>query len=270
MAITTLDGMVAGMQPPISFLKVGATMEAIGQRHTFFYVGGSPGAATANATGIGGAAITTNTGVPTTGHFPFINSNSTYLARMEATCSVTGRLTLCDRLWHNSGIVVTTTTAQTVTSAAWPARDADGATDGRGVMIALEVSTITGNAGATAPSISYYDSNNGGPYTASIAAFPITAAVGTFQPFALAAGSVGVRSVASVTLTTSLVSGAVHLVAYREIASVNIAVANVGAMQDAIALGFPRLYNNSSLFLVWQPTATTACTPMGSITYAQG
>lgn len=272
MAITTLDGIVAGFTPPISFLKVGATMEAAGQRHSFYYSGGFPGAAAAPASGMGGAALTTNTWTPTSGALPFLNpgSGNTYLARIEASANVAGRLTLCDRLWHQSGIVSATTTAQTVTSAAWPARDADGSTNGRDVQIALEVRVATTNVGTTAPQISYYNSANGGPFNATIAAFPISAVVGTFQPFALAAGDVGVRSVASVTLNTSLGTGTVHLVAYREIASVNIGVANVGAALDAIACGMPRLYDNSTLFWTWTPTATTACTPVGQVVYTQG
>jgi hypothetical protein len=47
MAITTLDGLLAGMQSPVSVLKIGTTMEAIGVLHSLAYATGNPGATTA-------------------------------------------------------------------------------------------------------------------------------------------------------------------------------------------------------------------------------
>src|SRR3990167_7082314 len=117
MSITTLDGVIAGMQPPEEFLKVGAGTQVIGRMYSPFYVTGRTGAATAPAPGISGAALTTYAG-----QIPFVNGAANqYLARFTAQCNVTGTLLLCDRLWHNSGISVTTTGAQTINSVAFPA-----------------------------------------------------------------------------------------------------------------------------------------------------
>jgi hypothetical protein len=110
MAITTIDGAIAGMQPPVSFAKnVTGTMVA-GRHHSLFYLAGYPGAASAPAPGLKGAALTTYAG-----QIPFSNpgSGNTYLARLQASATIAGTLMLCDRLWHNSGISITTTpTAQ--------------------------------------------------------------------------------------------------------------------------------------------------------------
>jgi hypothetical protein len=209
MAITTRDGVLAGSRPPEDFLKVGTTMEAVGVQHSFFYTTGRPGAATAPSPGIAGAALTTYAG-----QIPFTNpvSGNTYIARLQASASVAGSLILYDRLWHNSGIAVTTTTSQTVNSATWPARDANAATNGAGILVGIEVSTATTNAGAvTNTTMSYTDQDGNSGATATISSFPATAVAGTFVPFQLAAGDTGVRSIQSITLGTSYGAGAISV-----------------------------------------------------------
>ena len=62
MAITTVDGIVAGLQVPQTFFKVGTTMEAIGVMYSPFYASGMPGAAAAPSPGIKGAGLNTKGG----------------------------------------------------------------------------------------------------------------------------------------------------------------------------------------------------------------
>lgn len=268
MAITTVDGALAGMRPPEDFLKVGATMEAAGVYYSPFYVTGRPGAAAAPSPGLNGAALTTYAG-----QIPFTNpgAGNSYLARFDGAASVSGRLLLCDRLWHNSGYTVTTTTAQNTTHPGLPARDQNGATNGDSIMLGIEVSTATTNAGAiTNMTASYTDQGGTAGATATIASFPATATLGTFVPFQLAAGDTGVRSVQSLTLGTSLVTGVVHLVQYRILAAVNVTSANVGSAVDSLTGGFVRLYDNTVPFLLWLPTGTTATTISGQMIVTQG
>jgi hypothetical protein len=273
MAITTLDGVVAGMLPPYELLKIGATMEAAGIYWSSFYSAGQPGAAVAPSPGIGGAALTTYAG-----QIPFINpaSGNTYLARLEAASTASGALLLCDRLWHNSGIGITTTTGQTVNSAAWPARcpPASGSTpdtNGGSILVGIEVSTVTGNGSpVTNTTLTYTDQSGNSGATGTMASFPATGVAGTFVPFALASGDTGIRSVQTLTLGTSYVSGTIHLVAYRVLARVGIPIANVSNAVDALTAGFPRLYDNTVPFLLWMPTATTAVNITGSLIYTQG
>lgn len=270
MSITTVNGLVAGMQPPHDFFKIGAAMEdptvTSGIYHSFLYTAGNPGAAAIPASGINGGALTTYAG-----QVPFSNpvSGNTYLATLSASATTAGKLILCDRLWHNSGLVVTTTTGQAITFPTLPARDSAGATSGADVLIGLEVSTITGNGAATAPTITYTNSAGSGSKTGT-AAFPATAVAGTFVPFSLAAGDVGVRSVQTVTLGTSLVSGVIHLVAYRILGTIEINAANYGDTKDFVRLGLPKLYNNTVPWLLWQHTVATATNIQGMLTYAQG
>lgn len=273
MAITTLDQVIAGMRPPEDFLKVGAAMEAVGVHHSFFYTSGRPGAAVAPSPGLAGAALTTYAG-----QIPFVNpaSGNSYLARLQASASVAGALLLCDRLWHNSGLVVTTTTAQTVNSATLPSRCVPSSgdtpdTNGGNILAGIEVGTATTNAGAvTNTTMSYTDSDGNAGNTATISSFPATAVAGTFVPFQLAAGDKGVRSIQTITLGTSYGGGAIFAVMYRILARLEMSVANVGAAIDSISGGFPRLYDNTVPFLIWLPTATTALTLNGQMIVTQG
>ncbi|OQB12795.1 MAG: hypothetical protein BWY15_02089 [Firmicutes bacterium ADurb.Bin193] len=156
MAITTLDGALAGMQWPRYIAKnVTGTMVG-GRPWSLWALGGNPGAGSFDNT-LAGVALT----APVNGQIPFTNpvSGNTYLARLQAAASQAGTLLLCDRLWHNGGFTITSNTAQTVNSATWPARDADGATDGNGVILGLEISA---SAGAAAPTITVSYTNQGG------------------------------------------------------------------------------------------------------------
>lgn len=269
MAKTDLDAVAAGMQSPRTFMKLTGTMEAAGVFHSLFYTAGLPGAAVAPTPGLAGAALTSYAG-----QLPWTDpgSGTTELAGLKATAGVAGTLLLCDRLWHNSGFTVTTTTAQAVNSATWPARDANGATTGEGVLIGIEVSTATTNAGAIANMTLDYDDTAGASSTGTTAYnFPATAAAGTFVPFLLAAGDTGVQQVNSLTLGTSLATGNVHLVAYRILDQIEVPTANIGGLpHDAITCGLAPMYNGTVPFLIWLPTATTTTVVTGSVVWTQG
>jgi hypothetical protein len=272
--ISTFDQALAGARPPFDLLKVGGTMEAAGVLHSLFYSTGAPGAAAAPSPGLGGAALTTYAG-----QIPFTNPpalQETRLMRLSGSATQPGKLILCDRLWHNSGIAITTTTGQTVNSVTWPSRcppasglDPDAL--GLGVMVGLEVSTATTNASAiTNTTITYTDSAGNSGNTGTVASFPATAVAGTFVPFQFAAGDSGIRSVQTLTLGTSYAAGTVHLVAYRKIAELPMPLANVGYAIDIITSGNPRLYDSSVPFLLWHPNGTAAVTFNGLITVTQG
>lgn len=270
MANTSLDLFVANMREPVPFMKTGATMRAAGVLHSFWYTAGEPGAASAPTPGINGAALS-STSAQVAGQIPFSNpvSGNTNLAMLCATTTLVGSLYLVDRLWHNSGITITTTTEQAITSPTWPARDRAGATNGLGVMVGLEVSGVLGNGTVTNTTMRYTNSAGTGTRTATIASFPSSASAGTFIPFALAAGDLGVRSIQGLTLGTSYVSGTMHLVAYRILARLGVTTERE-ASKDLFALGAPRIYNGAVPFLLWRPSAVTAVNIDGAVTWAQG
>lgn len=265
MAITTRDGVIAGVLPPEQILKVGAAT-VVGRHYSPFYVAGRPGAAIANSAGTNGLALTSYSG-----QIPFSNpgAGNTYLARFWASVNVAGTLILCDRLWHNSGLSATAITLQALTSAAWPARDMDGATSGRGVMIGFEVSTLMG-AGTPTFKLDYTNSAGTPGRTITTAAQTAAMAVGSFIPIELAAGDVGVRTITGWTLSATMTSGAYHLVAYRPLAQVDVTAAGIANAVNYLTSGFPRLYDNTVPFLLWLPSTTTAPTIQAQVVYTQG
>lgn len=268
MAITTLDGAIAGMRAPVPFIKTGITTSAVGAMRGYspFYAAGNPGAATAPSSGINGTAVT----APRTGQLPRTNpgSGNAYLARLAATTSTAGTLWLIDRLWENSGLTVTSTTAQAITPATLPSRDGAGGTNGANVMAAIEWSA-TGGAGTPTVTLTYTDQDgnvgNTGTFT-GVASPP----VGTFEIFTLAAGDSGVRAPTSFIQSATRTSGTMHLVLFRPIAQIEITSANIGNAIDAITAGMPRIYDSSVLQFVWFPSATTATNFIGQYIETQG
>lgn len=272
MAITSYDTAIAGALPPEVVFKASVTAEAAGVMHSTLYQTGRPGAGVAPATDINGAALTSYAG-----QIPFpaaVGGDNIHVLSLAASQSSTGmsRMWLLDRLWHNATIVSTTTTEQAITHPGIPARDAAGGTDGLGVMLGIEVSTATTNGSAvTNMTANYTDQGGNAANTATVASFPATAAVGTFVPFALAAGDTGVRSVEGITLGTSLGTGVVHLVQYRVLGSVLVPPVTSGeGRAGLIELGMARCYDGSVPFVVVLPTATTLGNLDAIVTYAQG
>lgn len=254
MAITTLSGVESGLTPPVIASKTASASASAGSQFvSSFYSAGYPVAATAPTPGLSGAALTSYTG-----QLPFTNptSGNSYLAAFRQTfaantASVAQRSTmLVDRLWHNSGLDRTLTTAQTVNSVTWPARDINGSTNGEGVYLAIEVSTAMGTGQPTI-TVDYTNSaGTSGRTGVSIIDPPrASAPAGQWFLIGLQDGDVGVRSVQSVTFSVSWgTAGVLHLVAYRPIAIVNNTSApNFAAVDDALTLAMPQLWNNSVL-----------------------
>lgn len=270
MAITTLDNALAGMQAARYFAKgVTGTMVA-GRPWSLWAIGGNPGAGSFDTT-LAGVALS-STSAQVNGQIPFTNpvSGNSYLARFQAGATIAGTLLLCDRLWHNGGFTITSNTAQTVNSATWPARDLAGTTNGDGVLLGLEISAA---AGAAAPTITVAYTNSGGTGSRSAVNSFATAnspAAGSFFPIGLQAGDTGVRSVQSLTLSASWVSGTMNLVAYRVLAALELTGAFVPNAIDAVTGGFQQLHNGSVPFLIFIPSTTTTSNISGQMIVTQG
>lgn len=267
MAITTLDGALAGMKPPAYFSKAVSGTLVAGRPFSPFYLAGVPGAATAPSPGLAGEALTSYAGqlpIPAA-------SGNTHLARFSGVSSAqAGVLLLCDRLWHNSGFTITSTSAQTINSAAWPARDSNGSTNGVGVILGVEISGATG-AGTPTITVSYTnDANTSGKTGTNSVATVASSAAGTFYPIGLAAGDTGVRSVQTLTLSATWTSGTMHLVAYRVLASLELGAAGLPNAVDALTSGMPRCYNNTVPFLIFIPQTTTTTQLSGTAVFTQG
>lgn len=270
MPLTTESQIIAGELPATDVTKTTGTLEAIGTLHSTFYNNGTPGAASAPVPGLSGAALTSYAGqflVPAP-----IAGKEIALTGFSVQGSVIGTAILADRLWHNSGISSTLTTAQTINSAPWPARCWDYAlngwdTDGDGINVAAEVSQATTNVAVVVITVSYTNSAGVSGRTGTIT-MPATAQLGTFVPMVLQAGDRGVRSVQTITAAAAI-GGTYHLVAFRQIARVKCTIANVTSTLAERRVKAP-LADNTVPFLLWLPSATTALTISGDLTYSQG
>jgi hypothetical protein len=269
-AITSLDTLIAGMLPTQFFTKSNIAGPAGGFMMDQFRVRGIPGPGVASAAGLAGAALA-GPGFAGGFNLPNPGSGNNYVGLLSASSVSTCTVMLVDRLWENSGLVVTTTTAQTVNSVAWPARDANGTINGDGIIVGLSAVVATTNAALiNSMTISYTNSAGVAGRTGSInPSWPALAPINTFVPFELQSGDFGVRSVQSCTLGTSLVTGTVSLVAYRALASISAFVGS-NDNDDVLNIGLPKLYNGGVYNLILVNSATTANTVTGMVGFAAG
>lgn len=271
MAITTVDGLIAGFKPTRLFFKSITPTLVVGRPQSLWGLGGIPGAGSFDTT-LNGVTLS-STSALVNGQLPFYDpagGSNTYLARFTADATVAGRILLCDRLWHNGGYTITSTGVQSSTTPTWPARDNDGTTNGSGVLLGLEISAL---AGAAAPTITvtYTNSAGTGSRTAGFAfATANSPTAGAFFPIALQAGDVGVKSMESIQLNTSWLSGTMNMVAYRVLAAVDSPNAYVAGALDVLAGGMSRMYDGTVPFLIFIPTATNASYVAGTLAMAQG
>lgn len=255
----------------IPFMKTSTATDVAGCWYCTAKDAGYPGAWSPGTPGINGR-VTDGTTAADYGCIPIPNAatGGNYLTALEMASSVNHTNDFFDVLWVNSGIVVTTTTAQAITTPTLPARDVNGTTAGEGCSIALLVTTVSTNAAANAGiTVSYTNSKGVAGRTATLSAIagsqlPATAVVGTIVWFQLAAGDTGVQSIQSITLTTTLLTGAVSLMICRDISTIGTAVANVSTPK---VIGSPgiRLYNGTCMLHNILCSATTATFFSGSL-----
>lgn len=265
MAITTLDGAIAGMQPPQMYAKAASATLVAGRPHSWWAVAGFPGAGSYDAT-LNGAILTGNAVAGQITRNNPVTGNA-YLARLSGQAQQTGILMLCDRLWQNRP--ANASGAQAITSPTWPARSGDGTTSGQDVLLGVEFSTAQ-TAGTATCTVTYTNELGTGTRSASLLdAITATTAVGSFLRMTLQAGDEGVRSVQSVNFSATSTGGVWNLVAYRVLATLEL-TANVPNAVDVLTAGMPRIYDNSVPFLVFFPSTTTATTVTGQYIETQG
>lgn len=257
---------------PVPFMKLGTAAEAVGFWYCTSKDAGFPGAWAPGTPGINGR-VTDGTAAGDAGCIPIKNPavGANFLTELIMGTSVIHSNLFFDVLWVNSGIVVTTTTAQAITTPTLPARDVNGATNGEGCMIGLLFVAAATNAAAIANStVSYTNSDGVAGRTATLAngngaQIPATPVIGTIVWFFMQAGDKGVRSIESITLGTSLVTGTVSLLIARDIASIGTFIANT-QVQRALSPPGVRLYNNTCMLHCVLASATTATFFNGELT----
>lgn len=275
MALTNLDGIFAGLRQPIKFNKAATGTIVAGKPQSLWALNGSPGAGSYDNT-LNGVVLNSSTTIPNGAipHWDPVTGNSN-LAFFEAVATQNGVLELRDRLWHNGGYSATSTAAQNSTTPTWPSRcptsgtDDTPATTGHGVLLALEVSAA---AGAGTPTITCGYTNSAG--TASRSAVNINPVVassvaGSIYDIGLQAGDLGVRSLQSMTLSATMTSGTINMVAYRVLARLSLLAGTSNCIDSLTGAGV-RLYNGVVPWLVFYPSAVTTTFVNGTYIESQG
>ena len=253
------------------------TAQAAGLWYSLQRGGGNPAADTILGTGTNLAfqalsdSVATASGIPHGGNVgnykQLLNAAAQTAAGTTAPCV----LMLVDLLGFYPITTVTTITAQTLNNTVTLPRYTDGA----GVQAFLTPSTVMG---AATPNLSINYTNSGAtagrvtPATLPIgnSAAAVTSVVysgtgaGKYGPFMpLVAGDAGIRSVQSVTISTSYLSGVLNLVLCKPLMTLPITTLGVTAERDLVNqfMSMPKIYDGACL--TWLMLAG-ANTPVGS------
>lgn len=245
-----------------AFQKAGGAKDTAGYWYSTWKDAGFPGAYALQTPGLNGfttdcsiaSQVTDPIGAVQAGAHVLTDpaSGSLYLTNVVISDSVAELAQLIDVVWYNTGLAVTTTTAQNITMPTLPSRDRNGTNNGHGWYAALYTTTANTNAGTIAnTTISYTDQDGNAGNTGTFSAVvgwqaPATPVIGTWLPFQLAAGDTGIRSIQSVTLGTSYGGGALSLVLYRVLHTIPTGAASVPTASSIISPGI-KIWPNSCI-----------------------
>jgi hypothetical protein len=223
---------------------------------------GLPAAGVAPSSGLAGD-VPTDATAGSIGSFVNPASGNTYLGRVTTFQSQSGNtsnsvLAIYDRLWHNSGIDRTLTTAQTINSVALTRPDANG----ENVEAWWEV-YVTMGTGTPTVTLTYTDQSGNTGNSGSSGALTASMVAGRTERFTMAAGDTGVRSIqtwqGSATFGTV---GTIGLVMRRPVALLNVPL-GVQASHDAVSMGLPRIYDDACIeVLAWSISQFSTTYPM--------
>lgn len=248
----------------VPFMKSGTAGDALGYWYCTSKDGGFPGAWAPGSPGVNGR-VTDGTQSADAGCIPIANPavGANFLTEVQMASSIAHTHVFFDVLWVNSGIVLTTTTAQSIVTPTLPARDVNGTTNGVGCSIAILCTAAVGLAAvASNATVTYTNSDGVANRTATLSAIvgsqaPATPVIGTIIWFNLQAGDKGVRSIEAITLGTTWVSGSISLMICRDIAQIGTPIANVAATKPIPNPGI-RLYNGTCMLHCVLMSANTA------------
>jgi hypothetical protein len=252
--ISTINDIVSGISQSqgINVLKNITVPKAIGSYQSSWLGVGFPGAGSSPplyTAGTGYNCLNT-----TSGALPYVNPiNQNWLAKAAVTSTIAGTLFIYDRLWACTGMPFGAATYTVTTPGSLPARITD---NGLGTELWCE-NTIAAGAATGTLTASYYDANG----TLSSAVInPVVSAplIGQAQPFPLAVGATGVKSLVSLTNSATWTSGSFGAIICKQIASIPVSLAGIGTVLDWASLGLPQIAASACLFFIWQGGAATA------------
>jgi hypothetical protein len=223
---------------------------------------GSPGTGSISGTALDATQATKST----TGAMPFSNAGGGDALRLVgisamAGTALAGRFILVDRLLYYPGI--------TISSGGSPVALTAGAsipryTTGAGVMAFLEAAgSVTHSTGTM--SLSYTNQDGTASRTTEVVTYPTNPTQGRIAHghgpfFPLQAGDTGIRSVQSITCSTTTSASSYTLVLCRPLASIPVFTANAGIEKDLVLQTpkFPEIIDDACLqWILWAGAGST-------------
>lgn len=269
MAITTMDGLVAGLaasQRGRVFIP-SATNAVAGFVNLNQATTGAHGLM-ATPTAFGSGGTTYNQSTVSTGFTEWTSGGvDSYLARVALTGTVAGTIHIYDIMWACSGFVGNSASAQSVSSfSGMPTRN----TTGVGCALWIGCSSAIG---ATAHNVTASYTNQAGTSgrttvsTAGIASMPAN----RMYQLPLQSGDTGIQALASITLSISSgTAGNLWALIMKPVATVPLPLVNVGAVLDFASLGLPLIDDESCLAFIHQGTTTSSGIILGQFDVVQG
>lgn len=267
MSIATLAAYTQNITYPrqtATFQKASLTTVA-GLVYSTWTIAGMPAAGSAPTT----AVVPDRT---TTGALGQNNSSGTQRllrSMFSVSGAGTGHAIICDRLSHQGGLDATVTSAQTTNL---PTAALTRQTGGVGVQIGLEVYTTIGNT-ATTVTCSYTNSAGAAAQTSIAQTFGGTnyRLVNRMIQIPIAAGDVGVKAVASVTvLATTATAGNFGVTLFKPVISIPLGfTANYATAcdDDGVFNGgwMPTIDDGACLFALIMSSSATAGSLQGNL-----
>ncbi len=270
MAITTADGWFAAARQALFIRKTQAAVSVAANPHTLLDRAGNPGAGSLAVGNTANGLVPTGAlaGVPVINAFG--GAAKGYLASCIFRNSVSGGLTLYDRLWHAGSInlnalATTNFTVQPSYTARLP-----GGTDFGNLDILLEFNVAV-SATATTVAVGY--TNEAGTAARSTGASASLSGfiTGRIIQMPLQAGDKGVQKIDSLTVGGVVATtGSVNVIVARRLADFDIRTANGIDAQAWDMLGAPEVFASSCLFPVAIPDGASTGTPVLTLSILNG
>jgi hypothetical protein len=264
MAITNLDGLIAGLRQTIVFNKTASRTAVASVPFSIFDLAGGVGA------GVLAVGNTANGIVPSDAQagVPVINAfsgaNTGYIAKVDFGNTVSGRVLVYDRLF-SAGAYSFNSNVTLASQPSFSARVPD--LDYKGLEIWIEaVTAFTGNQSIA---VTYTNQDGTAGRTTGTIATGVAPIVGRMLKLNLQAGDTGVQQINSVVSSVSTV-GTFNIHILRKLWSGRVRVANDGDIHEFTKTNLPIVYDSSSLFYIVQPDATATGLPSIDIDIVNG
>jgi len=262
MPIATLDGYIGASKYRLTWMKTGTRTLVAAMPYTIFDIAGSPGAGTLNIgnTANGLVPVDSNNGYPS---IPTFGGQNGYLSRVEFGSSVPCCFDLYDRLFAAGAYAFDAN----VTLASQPSFASRLPNAGIYNGLQLWIEAVTAFTGVLNIQINYLDQDGNAGDTGVVATLALP--IGRCCQIPLAAGDSGIQQINRVQGTVATV-GTFNVMILRPLWFGRVITANGGDVHDLLRTGFPRIFDNSALYVLLYADSTAVGLPDLTLQVAVG